>query len=49
MHVESLTHEIVRDAAPRAKRYVIWDGSRSGFGQRVSPNSEKDFVVKTSQ
>lgn len=49
MHVDELTHEIVRDAAPRAKRYVIWDGKRSGFGLRVGPSGEKIYVVKTRQ
>ncbi|MGQ0532106.1 MAG: tyrosine-type recombinase/integrase [Caulobacteraceae bacterium] len=49
MQVRELTKEIIRDAAPSAKRYVLWDASKKGFGLRVSPNGDKTYVVKARQ
>ena len=34
----------VNEAAPRAKRYTIYDSALPGFGLRVSPSGEKSFV-----
>jgi integrase len=49
MQVGELTSDIVREAEPRSKRYVIWCEKRSGFGLRVTPNGDKAYVVKTRQ
>ena len=39
-----LGRRAVNEAAPRAKRYTIYDSTLPGFGLRVSPSGEKSFV-----
>jgi len=41
-----LTDKVVRDAAPGAKRYILWDTALTGFGLRVEPSGHKSFVVR---
>ena len=47
MQVDELTFDVVRDAKPASRRYVIWCETRKGLGVRVSPNGDKTYVVKT--
>ena len=41
-----LTDRVVKDAAPGAKRYILWDTALTGFGLRVEPSGHKSFVVR---
>ena len=41
-----LTDKVVRDAAPGAKRYILWDTAETGFGLRVETSGHKSFVVR---
>ena len=39
-----LTERIVRDARPRSKPYVVWDGQVKGLGCRIHPTGRKVYV-----
>ena len=41
-----LTDRAVKAAKPEAKRYILWDTDKKGFGLRVEPSGHKSFVVR---
>jgi integrase len=41
-----ITKSVVDESAPKAKRYVIWDGLLPGFGVRVEPSGHKVYFVR---
>jgi integrase len=43
---QKLTLNVVKDAAPKAHRYVIWDLQPAGFGLRVNGDGTKTYVLK---
>lgn len=41
-----LTDRVVGNAKPEARRFVIWDTDKPGFGLRVEPSGHKSFIVR---
>ena len=41
-----LTSRTIGAAKPAAKRYVIWDTEKKGFGVRVETSGLKSFIVR---
>ena len=41
-----LTAKVIDAAKPEAKRYVIWDTEKKGFGLRVETTGLKSFIVR---
>lgn len=41
-----LTDRTVRAAQPEARRYILWDVDKKGFGLRVEPSGHKSFIVR---
>jgi integrase len=41
-----LTDKVVNDAVPEARRYIVWDTAKTGFGLRIEPSGHKSFVVR---
>jgi len=41
-----LTDKVVKAATPEARRYVIWDIDKKGFGLRVETTGHKSFIVR---
>jgi len=40
------TKRVVDDAAPKAKRYEIWDGETRGLGLRVEASGTKTYILR---
>ena len=45
-HKARLTTRTVGDAAPRDRRYIVWDDDLTGFGVRISPSGLRSFIVQ---
>ena len=45
-HKAKLTDRVVNSAPSEARRYVIWDTEKPGFGLRVEPSGHKSFIVR---
>ena len=41
-----LTEATIRNAAPRAKAFYLWDPTLPGFGVRVTPKGVRTFVLR---
>ena len=41
-----LTAKVIEAAQPEAKRFVIWDTEKKGFGVRVETTGLKSFIVR---
>ena len=41
-----LTDRVVNAAKAEARRYMIWDTDKKGFGLRVEPSGHKSFIVR---
>ena len=41
-----ISKSVVDESAPKAKRYVVWDGLLPGFGLRVEPSGHKVYFVR---
>src|SRR5690348_8813012 len=45
----ALTKRVVDAAAPRSRRYLLFDGDVHGFALKVEPSGHKSWVVQKSQ
>ena len=43
---QNRTNRTIGAAKPAAKRYVIWDTEKKGFGVRVETSGLKSFIVR---
>ena len=46
LHKAHLTTRSAADAAPEARRYILWDDGLVGFGVRVSPTGRRSYIVQ---
>ena len=40
-----LTEKRIRDAKPRATRYILWDSIVKGFGVRIYPSGRASYII----
>src|SRR5947209_5112559 len=41
-----LNNETAESAQPEARRYLVWDSERAGFGLRVAPHCTRSWIAR---